>query len=95
MGTVAATIPEPQDADRPRMQHGEAEASDPIMRRCLPTAERTMTRQVISAELTEGPFKGLDQNPRNKKNGALHRPFGRASIVLRSPLVLASRLISA
>jgi hypothetical protein len=35
------------------MQHGEAEASDPIMRRCLPTAERTMTRQVISAELTE------------------------------------------
>ena len=45
--------PEPQGADRPRMQHGEAEASDPIMRRCLPTAERTMTRQVISAELTE------------------------------------------
>ena len=35
------------------MQHGEAEASDPIMQRCLPTAERTMTRQVISAELTE------------------------------------------
>jgi len=34
------------------MQHGEAEASDPIMRR-LPTTERTMTRQVISAELTE------------------------------------------
>jgi hypothetical protein len=35
------------------MQHGEAEASDPIMRRRLPTAERTMTRQVISAEMTE------------------------------------------
>jgi hypothetical protein len=35
------------------MQHGEAEASDPIMRLCLPSAERIMTRQVISAELTE------------------------------------------
>jgi hypothetical protein len=35
------------------MQHGEAEASDPIMRRLLPTAERTMTRQVISPGLTE------------------------------------------
>jgi hypothetical protein len=46
------------------MQHGEAEASDPIMRRCLPTAERTMTRQVISAELTEkGSSKGLTRIP--------------------------------
>jgi hypothetical protein len=35
------------------MQHGEAEASDPIMRQPMLTAERTMTRQVISAELTE------------------------------------------
>jgi hypothetical protein len=33
------------------MQHGEAEASDPIMRRCLPTAERTMTRQGICRKL--------------------------------------------
>jgi hypothetical protein len=49
------------------MQHGEAEASDPIMRRRLLTAERTMTRQVISAELTERPLKWLDQNPRNKR----------------------------
>ena len=52
-GTVAALKPDTQGADRPRMQHAEAEASDPIMRRRLPTAERTMTRQVISAELTE------------------------------------------
>jgi hypothetical protein len=37
------------------------------MRRCLPTAERTVTRRVISAELIERATQRASPDPRNKR----------------------------
>lgn len=52
-GLSCGLIPAPQGAYCSRMQHGEAEASYPLIRWHLPSAERTMPPQVKSAELTE------------------------------------------
>ncbi|PVE21664.1 hypothetical protein DC522_25225 [Microvirga sp. KLBC 81] len=56
------------------MQHGEAEASDPIMRQPMLTPERTMLRQVISARRTKTPLQGLDPDPRNKRTEPMSAP---------------------